>query len=139
MLLFYYLYILFYRLYNMSDLDSNILLFEITSHLTHEACLLLQCPTCKGCCLGGLCHIINTLHVCAKPQHHCGTRLLYKQGCTAYVLGKTVAHLGFRYTSVDRIYFGKDRSIKLIEVVVFPHLSGNNYINFGGIVLGCFK
>ena len=27
---------------------------------------------CKICCLGGLCHINNTLHVCITPQKHCG-------------------------------------------------------------------
>ena len=48
---------------------------------------------CKGCCLGGLCQI-STLYICIISQLHCSTSLLYKQGYTDEVLGKTVTYLG---------------------------------------------
>ena len=43
---------------------------------------------CKGCCLGGLYYIRNTLHMFTTPQQQYGTSLLYEQGNTAKVLGK---------------------------------------------------
>ena len=66
---------------------------------------------CKGCCLGSLCHISNTLYMCAILQQLCGTNLLYKQAHTAEVLGKTKTQLALRYSYIDKIYFGKDRFI----------------------------
>ena len=57
---------------------------------------------CIGCCLGGFCHISNTLYVCTISQQHFGTRLLYEQDHTAEVLGKRVAQLGLRCSSVNK-------------------------------------
>ena len=75
----------------------------------------------KVCYLGGLCYVSNTLHVCTMLQQHYGTSLLYEQGHSAEVLGKTVVQLGFKQSSVDKTLFGRDRFIKkLIGVVVLP-------------------
>ena len=77
---------------------------------------ILVVRKCKGCCLGGLCYISNTLHICTTPQQHCSTNLLYEQGHSAEVLGKAVAQLGFRFSSVGRAYFGRDWSISYVNL-----------------------
>ena len=40
----------------------------------------------KGCYLGGLYHITNTLHMCIVLQQYCSTNQLYEQSHTARVL-----------------------------------------------------
>ena len=81
---------------------------------------------CKVCCLGDLWYISNTLYMCTTLQQHCGISLLYEQGYTAEVLGKTVLQLGFRFrfllikhnlAKIDLLFFFK--------VIFFPLLSGN--------------
>ena len=57
---------------------------------------------CKGCCLGGVFHVRNTLQMCITPQQHCSTSLLYKKGYTAEVLGKTVVLIWFRTNCIER-------------------------------------
>ena len=61
----------------------------------------------------------------------CSTSMLHEQGHTAEVLGKIVAQLGFKCSSIDKVQFGKDRSIDLIKVivVVFPLLNRNTNSN----------
>ena len=66
---------------------------------------------CKVCCLSGIFHVKNTLHVCITLQQHCNNNLLYKQSHTAKVLGNTVVLLGFRYRSFDKTLFGKYKPI----------------------------
>ena len=53
-------------------------------------------------------------------------------------MGKTIAQLGFKYSSVDSSQFGKGLLIMLIEVIVFSHLSCIAHIGFESCVLGYF-
>ena len=57
---------------------------------------------CKGCCLGGLCYVSNTLHMCTTLQQYYGISLLYEQGHTAEVLGM---QLGLKQVMVDKTMF----------------------------------
>ena len=41
--------------------------------------------------------------------------------------GKTEAQFGFKHSPSDRIKLGKDNSVKLIEVAVFPLFSGSSH------------
>ena len=70
---------------------------------------------CKGYCLGGLCHLRNTLHVFTIPQQRCGISLRHKQGYTTEVLGKKIDLLGFKTSSVDRTVFSKVNSMNLVS------------------------
>ena len=45
---------------------------------------------CKGYCLGGFCHISNTLHMYTTPKQNSGISLLHEQGHTTKVLGKAL-------------------------------------------------
>ena len=91
---------------------------------------------CKDCCLGGFCHVSNNLHVCTTPQQHYSTSLLYEQGHTAEVLGKTVVLIGFRNSCTERIQLGKYNSINSVNwSYSFPFLISNTHIGFGSNIL----
>ena len=74
---------------------------DAEAHLLATATLQ---KTSKSHCLSGLCHISNTLHMCTTLQQHYGTSLLYEQGYTAELLGKTISQLRLGCSSVDKIY-----------------------------------
>ena len=95
--------------------------------------------TDKGCCLGTLCHISNTLYA----QHHSSTAI-----SACYISRTTLLrcwgkqqhylHLGL-VLSIKHSLVKIQQLIKLIGVVVFPPLSGNTHIGFVNSVLSCFR
>ena len=74
----------------------------------------------KDYCLGSLCHISKTLHMCTTPQQHCGISLRHEQGYNAVML---VAKLGLERVLVDRTILGIDNSVFLDKLkLLFPPL-----------------
>ena len=67
----------------------------------------------KGCCLGGLCYLSNTLHVCTTPQKHHSISLLYEYDHIAEVLRKTAVQLGI-VLLIENTLASIDPLIKLI-------------------------
>ena len=73
---------------------------------------------CKGCCLGSLCCVKNTLHVLTTLQQRFSIGLLHEQTHTAELLG---VKMGLQRDLVYKTVFLRlNQVIKLFKLLFFP-------------------